>query len=141
MLTNLNVRGSVLPRMLNFANLFTNCINLKSVTGFSDLPYVKTCGSMFNGCSSLTYTDLQFPSNAYDFASLFQNCTNLAININDYLCAYKINSSEVSNEINAKNLLKQFCTAFFAISDCFFVPIRRLYFADMSFSEEEHTHS
>ncbi len=104
MLTNLNVRGSVLPRMLNFANLFTNCINLKSVTGFSDLPYVKTCGSMFNGCSSLTYTDLQFPSNAYDFASLFQNCTNLAININDYLCAYKINSSEVSNEINAKNL-------------------------------------
>ena len=103
-LTNLNVRGSVLPRMINFANLFANCINLKSVTGFSDLPYVKTCGSMFNGCSSLTYTDLQFPSNAYDFTSLFQNCTNLAININDYLCAYKINSSEVSNEISGGNL-------------------------------------
>ena len=73
-------------QVLNAANLFYYCLNLKKAVGFNSYTNMKHCGGIFGHCYALKYTDFKFPSFSLlgDYRESFYKCWALSTNIEDH---------------------------------------------------------
>ena len=85
-LINVDISSSLITRYaLHADNLFYNCRNLLSITGYTEyFSNIKRMSSPIAYCMALKTTDFKFPSVPYAFATFAYNCPNLEMDILDF---------------------------------------------------------